>query len=57
MQTFDQALLDLYVEGEISYADALHHADSPNDLRLMIKLRNNEAASSGSMEGITLDMD
>jgi len=57
MQTFDQALLDLYVEGEISYADALHHADSPNDLRLMIKLQNNEAASSGAMEGITLDMD
>ena len=38
MQTFDQALFDLYEEGEISYKDALAHADSPNDLRLMIKL-------------------
>ena len=29
---------DLYSEGEISYEAALAHADSPNDLRLMIKL-------------------
>ncbi|MFK0571497.1 PilT/PilU family type 4a pilus ATPase [Endozoicomonas sp.] len=38
MQTFDQALLDLYNSGEISYEEALRHADSANDLRLMIKL-------------------
>ncbi len=38
MQTFDQALYDLYVAGEITYQDALAHADAPNDLRLMIKL-------------------
>ncbi|MEJ2132414.1 MAG: ATPase, T2SS/T4P/T4SS family [Gammaproteobacteria bacterium] len=38
MQTFDQALYKLYAEGEISYEAALAHADSPNDLRLMIKL-------------------
>ena len=38
MQTFDQALFDLYDRGEITYEDALSHADSPNDLRLMIKL-------------------
>ncbi|SMF61064.1 twitching motility protein PilU [Alteromonadaceae bacterium Bs31] len=38
MQTFDQALFDLYDSGEITYEDALSHADSPNDLRLMIKL-------------------
>ncbi len=38
MRTFDQALFDLYKDGEITYDDALHHADSPNDLRLMIKL-------------------
>ncbi|MCL1068224.1 PilT/PilU family type 4a pilus ATPase [Shewanella olleyana] len=56
MQTFDQALLDLYIEKEISYADALHHADSPNDLRLMIKLQNNETSGSGLMDGVTLDL-
>jgi twitching motility protein PilU len=38
MQTFDQALYRLYSDGEISYEAALAHADSPNDLRLMIKL-------------------
>ncbi|MCP5162372.1 MAG: PilT/PilU family type 4a pilus ATPase [Hahellaceae bacterium] len=38
MQTFDQALYDLYSAGEITYEDALTHADSANDLRLMIKL-------------------
>jgi twitching motility protein PilU len=38
MQTFDQALYELYIAGEITYEDALAHADSSNDLRLMIKL-------------------
>ena len=38
MQTFDQALYELYTAGEITYEDALAHADSANDLRLMIKL-------------------
>lgn len=38
MQTFDQALYDLYKAGEITYEDALLYADSANDLRLMIKL-------------------
>ncbi len=38
MQTFDQALYDLYDGGEITYEDALAYADSSNDLRLMIKL-------------------
>lgn len=38
MQTFDQSLYNLYRDGEISYEAALAHADSANDLRLMIKL-------------------
>ncbi|OYT96102.1 MAG: type IV pili twitching motility protein PilT [Pseudomonas sp. PGPPP3] len=38
MQTFDQALYALYAQGEITYEDALAHADSANDLRLLIKL-------------------
>ncbi|ROR98927.1 twitching motility protein PilU [Sinobacterium caligoides] len=38
MQTFDQALFELYKEGQITYEDALAYADSANDLRLMIKL-------------------
>jgi twitching motility protein PilU len=43
MQTFDQALFDLYEADKISYEDALRNADSVNDLRLAIKLRGKEA--------------
>lgn len=38
MQTFDQALYDLYTSGKIGYEDALNSADSRNEVRLMIKL-------------------
>ncbi|MBB1434180.1 PilT/PilU family type 4a pilus ATPase [Pseudoalteromonas sp. SG43-6] len=55
MQTFDQALFELYKQQRINYADALHHADSPNDLRLMIKLRNNEQQGAGFLQGATID--
>ncbi|GLX81511.1 PilT/PilU family type 4a pilus ATPase [Thalassotalea eurytherma] len=54
MQTFDQALFTLYQRGMINYADALHHADSPNDLRLMIKLRTNDQGGTGALSGVTL---
>jgi twitching motility protein PilU len=43
MQTFDQALFNLYTAGKISYKDALMHADSVNNLRLMIKLNSKNA--------------
>ena len=45
MQTFDQALFDLYESGQITYQDALKHTDSPNDLRLQIKLESKNAAT------------
>ena len=38
MQTFDGALYGLVVEGAISEAEALKHADSQNNLRLRLKL-------------------
>ncbi len=43
MQTFDQALFDLHEAQQISYEDALRHADSLNDLRLQIKLHSAQA--------------
>jgi len=55
MQTFDGALFDLYQKGLINYADAIHHADSPNDLRLMIKLRSNDQGGSGALSGVTIE--
>lgn len=48
MQTFDQALFKLFKAGDITYEDALAHADSPNDLRLMIKL--DQTDGEGSMQ-------
>lgn len=38
MRTFDHAVYELYCRGEVTYDDALLHADSANELRLMIKL-------------------
>jgi twitching motility protein PilU len=43
MQTFDQALFDLYEADKITYEDALRNADSVNDLRLNIKLHSKHA--------------
>ena len=43
MQTFDQALFDLFESHTISYEDALRNADSVNDLRLQIKLHSKRA--------------
>ncbi|RIX70720.1 PilT/PilU family type 4a pilus ATPase, partial [Acidovorax cavernicola] len=43
MQTFDQALFDLFEAQQITYEDALRNADSVNDLRLTIKLNSQRA--------------
>ena len=52
MQTFDQALFDLYESGKVTYEDALRNADSVNDLRLQIKLHS-ERARSGDLNAGT----
>jgi twitching motility protein PilU len=38
MQTFDQHIFDLYQAGIIDYNNAIAYSDSPNDIRLKIKL-------------------
>jgi len=52
MQTFDQALFDLYEAGRISYEDALRFADSTNEVRLNIKLHGKEAKDKDITKGI-----
>lgn len=52
MQTFDQALFDLYEAGKISYEEALKNADSVNDLRLNIKLNSQHSKDADLMSGI-----
>lgn len=53
MQTFDQALFDLYENDMISLDDAIKNADSANDLRLQIRLNSKKNATAG--EGDSLD--
>jgi len=56
MQTFDQALFDLFEADRIAYEDALRNADSVNDLRLNIKL-NSKHSDKDLARGIEhLDM-
>lgn len=43
MQTFDQAIMDLYSQGLISMEEALVNATSPNDLRLKLRLQEGPA--------------
>jgi hypothetical protein len=54
MKTFDQALYELYNAGEITYDDALHHADSANEVRLMVKLKDGEVDADTALSGISL---
>lgn len=52
MQTFDQALFDLYEADKITYDDALRYADSQNELRLRIKLEGKAAKGKEALEGL-----
>jgi twitching motility protein PilU len=52
MQTFDQALFDLFEAGRISYEDALRFADSTNEVRLNIKLNSKMAKDRDLTKGI-----
>lgn len=52
MQTFDQALFDLYEADQITYDDALRYADSQNELRLRIKLEGKGAKGKDALEGL-----
>ncbi|NHH99795.1 PilT/PilU family type 4a pilus ATPase [Oceanimonas sp. MB9] len=55
MQTFDQALFDLYSQQHIGYTEALAYADSPNDLRLMIKLQGGRGLDSDLLDNVTIE--
>ncbi len=56
MQTFDQALYQLLVEDKITEEDAMHSADSSNDLRMMLKSNRGNIASSGALDNVQIDM-
>ncbi len=57
LQTFDQSLYKLFKSGDITYEDALLHADSANDLRLMIKLDQTEEDDGITLAADSLDLE
>lgn len=54
MQTFDQALYELFCQNQITQEDAIHYADSANEVRLMIKLGDADPDKFDGMSGINL---
>lgn len=53
MQTFDQALIELVHEGVISEEEAVKNADSPNNVRLNLKLHRENPADGGTADGFS----
>jgi twitching motility protein PilU len=54
MQTFDQALFNLYEEATISYEEAMRNADSKNELRLRIKLESKRDSAIADQQSESL---
>lgn len=52
MRTFDQALFQLWQEGIISDIEALRNADSANNLRLKMKMKNIDDSNEGGKAGV-----
>jgi len=55
MQTFDQALIQLYNEGRITFETAIDFADSKTDTKLAINLARDGTASDGGMSLVDLE--
>ncbi len=54
MQTFDQALFDLYEQAIISYEEAMRNADSKNELRLRVKLESKRDSAIADQQAESL---
>jgi len=57
MRTFDGALFELQQQGAITEEEALRNADSPNNVRLRIKLANEGRLTGGSSLSLSLSED
>jgi twitching motility protein PilU len=55
MQTFDTAIFRLYQEGKISFDEAIKNADSANNLRLKIKLSDDEPGGDSAGYSLSLE--
>ena len=52
MQTFDQSLFDLYRKNVVTLDEALKHADSQNNLRLRVKLNEDNNSKEKGKSGV-----
>jgi twitching motility protein PilU len=57
MQTFDQCLFDLVIDGKITETEALHSADSANDLRLMLKTKRGDSFTTSKFDNVSISLD
>ena len=57
MKTFDQSLFDIFAAGVITEEEAIKNADSPNNLKLKIKLYLEDGKLSQSAETIGWSLD
>ena len=57
MQTFDQALYQLYEDGAISYEEAIRNADSQNEIRLKIKLESKRESAQAHEHAQSLQLE
>lgn len=55
MCSFDQSLFELYLAKKISKEDALHHADSRNDLKLMMKMETKVPTNLSPLNQISIE--
>ena len=56
MQTFDQALFDLYEQSMITFEEAMRNADSKNELRLRVKLESKRDSSIADQQTASLNI-
>ena len=56
MQTFDQALFDLYEAGEVSYEDAMRNADSVSEFKLNVKLNSKRRSAEDGRPKMELSL-
>ncbi len=55
MQTFDQALFNLFQDGKISEEEALKNADSANNVRLKIKFAKEGGVAGEDDMGLSIE--
>src|SRR6185436_10962974 len=56
MQTFDQALFNLYEAGDISYEDALRNADSMSEVKLNITLNSKRRKKEDNPDKVKVEL-